>query len=191
MHSDVALEIAYSGEFFVRQLHSRDTNDSDENPPSDPGQYELVIDNDSGTYRPQKDLLPALHSFLSSPANLGALGKITTMDGFDEKLKKWKKERAEEKKNVKKEKGEVLQASVSASNSSSSSASSSSVSVQDVGLGNGTGGQKVKGSEVQKVLEEDAKRARENQDEDQMAKGEEHIGEEARNVGSDRKDETK
>ncbi|KAK7692157.1 hypothetical protein QCA50_003776 [Cerrena zonata] len=176
MHSDVSLEIAYSGEFFVRQVHSHENDDSDETPPSDPSEYELVIDNDSGTYRPKKELLPTLQSYLSLPSNLGALGKITAMDGFDEKLKKWKKERADIKNT--KEKGRVVHASLS--ESSSSSASSSSVSVQSVGLGDAASGQKIKESDVQKAVEEDAKRARENCDEDQMAKGEEHIVEEAR-----------
>jgi hypothetical protein len=36
----------------------------DEAPPKDPGYYELVIDNDSGTYRPNAQLLPVLKKFL-------------------------------------------------------------------------------------------------------------------------------
>ncbi|KAJ1299861.1 hypothetical protein OPQ81_002655 [Rhizoctonia solani] len=66
-----------------------------------PSQYELVIDNDSGTYRPKKDLLPVLAEYLGNEANLGGpggLGKITGMDGFDEGLKETKKRRAEAKK---------------------------------------------------------------------------------------------
>ncbi|KAF8695599.1 C2 protein, partial [Rhizoctonia solani] len=66
-----------------------------------PSQYELVIDNDSGTYRPNKDLLPLLAEYLGNEANLGGpggLGKISAMDGFDEGLKDTKKRRGEAKK---------------------------------------------------------------------------------------------
>ncbi|CUA77978.1 hypothetical protein RSOLAG22IIIB_06898 [Rhizoctonia solani] len=66
-----------------------------------PSQYELVIDNDSGTYRPKKELLPLLAEFLSSEANLGGpggIGKVTAMDGFDKGLEETKKRRAEAKK---------------------------------------------------------------------------------------------
>lgn len=66
-----------------------------------PSQYELVIDNDSGTYRPNKDLLPILADYLGNEANLGGpggLGKITAMDGFDEGLKDTKKRRGEARK---------------------------------------------------------------------------------------------
>jgi hypothetical protein len=46
-------------------------------PPHDPGYYELIIDNDSGTYRPNAKLLPVLASFLHT--NFPGL-KITTLD---------------------------------------------------------------------------------------------------------------
>ena len=90
MHSDVSVYIAFSGEFFIRRLKHRhrppppqateetsqshpdahktnsiDTPNDDEDPPKDPARYELVIDNDSGTYRPKAALLPLLASFLA------------------------------------------------------------------------------------------------------------------------------
>ena len=105
MHADVAKEIAYSGEFFVRYMegqegHSREGDESDlgdEPQDSNPKHYELVIDNDSGTYRPRKELLPTLEEFLAADDNFGGLGKVLTMDGFDETLKKWKEEQKEAK----------------------------------------------------------------------------------------------
>lgn len=224
MHSDVAVEIAYSGEFFVRPLRHRrtatkdkaptepepahnvpphtadeqhhDTNqdgnqpkggrakqdhgesgdhgdggnntaqDEDEeedfdedNPPTDPARYELVIDNDSGTYRPRADLLPTLHAYLASPPNLGALGRVTAMNGFDERLKRWKDAR----KKAKAGDGVQLRSVSSVSSGSSASSGSSSVS----------GAEGVNEGDMRKVVEEDAKRARDNADADPRAKEEE------------------
>ena len=107
MHADGAKEIAYSGEFFVRlmeehegDLRGRGEGDlrNDEPQDEDPKHYELVIDNDSGTYRPRKELLPTLKEFLASDENFGGLGRILTVDGFDETLGKWKVERKEAKR---------------------------------------------------------------------------------------------
>ena len=108
MHADVAKEIAYSGEFFVRLMEghedeSRERGEGNlEEEPQDrnPKGYELVIDNDSGTYRPRKELLPTLEEFLASDDNFGGLGGVLTMDCFDETLKKWKEERKETKRRV-------------------------------------------------------------------------------------------
>jgi len=105
MHADGAKEIAHSGEFFVRLMegHKGELRGKDEGNPGvideprseNPKHYELVIDNDSGTYRPRKELLPTLEEFLASDDNFGGLGRVLTMDCFDETLKKWKKEQSE------------------------------------------------------------------------------------------------
>lgn len=122
MHSDVSIYIAFSGEFFIRRLrHPHNPSKSHETDPAtetlppedeevedhrsdadnikfrDPKYYELVIDNDSGTYRPNNKMLPKLKAFLS--ANLPGL-KIVTLDCQDdeEKMKKLKNEQREKKK---------------------------------------------------------------------------------------------
>jgi hypothetical protein len=115
MHSDVSIYIAYSGEFFVRRLKYKnrappeeggnnkshppdDIGDGppEEDAPQDPGYYELVIDNDSGTYRPNADLLPLLKEFLEK--NLPGL-KIITLDCQKdaEKQQRMKEEQRERK----------------------------------------------------------------------------------------------
>lgn len=64
-------------------------------PDHDPSHYELVIDNDSGTYRPNKDYLPQLATFLQE--NLQGIGGVVTYDCFDKELEKLKKGRKEAK----------------------------------------------------------------------------------------------
>jgi hypothetical protein len=68
-----------------------------EDPPKDPSHYELVIDNDSGTYRPNAELLPILKSYLA--ANFPGL-HILTLDcnGDSEKMNRMKGEQRERKK---------------------------------------------------------------------------------------------
>ncbi|OAL53264.1 C2 domain-containing protein [Pyrenochaeta sp. DS3sAY3a] len=117
MHSDVAAYVAFSGEFFIRRLkhHSRPPpeeggknkshppDDIGDGPPDedpkikDPSYYELVIDNDSGTYRPNAKLLPDLQAFFES--NFPGL-HITTLDcqGDAEKMEAMKNEQRERKK---------------------------------------------------------------------------------------------
>ncbi|KAF9884114.1 hypothetical protein FE257_002286 [Aspergillus nanangensis] len=89
MHSNVSIYIAYSGEFFIRRrMRRHQTSHSMTEIPveepveetevsNDPTDYELFIDNDSGTYRPNAHYLPLLKQFLS--ANLPGL-HITTLD---------------------------------------------------------------------------------------------------------------
>ena len=112
MHSDVSIFIAFSGEFFIRRLKNRwkDPEEQETHPPADigagppgedsskePAYYQLVIDNDSGTYRPNKDLLHLLKEFMHR--NLPGL-KITVLDCMDdkEKMDKMKKEQRERRK---------------------------------------------------------------------------------------------
>jgi len=90
-----------------KSQHKPDTLDSKKDEPepepdadADPSHYELIIDNDSGTYRPPKTLLPAFQAWLGAPHRLGALGRVTAMDGFDEKLTQMKEERKAEKKRL-------------------------------------------------------------------------------------------
>ncbi|KAK3321957.1 hypothetical protein B0H66DRAFT_473069 [Apodospora peruviana] len=113
MHSDVATYIACSGEFFIRRLAHADaaedleprepTHPSQElpggpphsPPPRDPRHYQLIIDNDSGTYRPDKSTLPELKVFLER--NFPGLG-IVVMHWENEELQKLKKAQHEVKK---------------------------------------------------------------------------------------------
>lgn len=112
MHSDVSIYIAFSGEFFVRRLKSpcKDPSDTEthppdelgggpphDEPPKDPACYHLWIDNDSGTYRPNKDLLPQLKDFIQR--NLPGL-KVSTLDcqADSEKMNKMKNEQRERRK---------------------------------------------------------------------------------------------
>lgn len=117
MHSDVSIYIAFSGEFFIRRLKhkratSRDVEEDnepthppldlgggppDDEAPKDPAYYELVIDNDSGTYRPNANLLPLLKSFMQE--NLPGL-KILTLDCQQDadRMSRMKNEQRERKK---------------------------------------------------------------------------------------------
>jgi hypothetical protein len=116
MHSDVAAYIAFSGEFFIRRLKYRhrdppeqggdnvshppqdiDDGPSKEEPKKDPSYYELVIDNDSGTYRPNAQLLPQLKAFFKR--SFPGL-HVTTLDcqADAEKMGKMKDEQRERKK---------------------------------------------------------------------------------------------
>lgn len=127
MHSDVASYIAFSGEFFIRRMRrvSKDTHPPldisggppNNEPPKDPIHYELIIDNDSGTYRPNAKLLPQLKSFFES--NFPGL-KVTTLDsqGDAENMERMKKEQRDRKKM---EGEQIIYTQISRSSSLSSS----------------------------------------------------------------------
>jgi hypothetical protein len=112
MHSDVKIYVACAGEFFVRRLsHPRESTDAPDQetqpnedvpggppnapPPRDPKHYELIIDNDSGTYRPKGSLLPQLKEFFG--ANFPGL-HVVVKECTDEDLGKMKDGQRERKK---------------------------------------------------------------------------------------------
>jgi hypothetical protein len=112
MHSDVNIYIACSGEFFIRRLSHPDepaeAPDQETHPnkdipggppnappPKSPRNYELVIDNDSGTYRPKGELLPLLKQFLKE--NFPGL-HVVTKECTDKNLEKMKEGQRERKK---------------------------------------------------------------------------------------------
>lgn len=117
MHSDVATYIACSGEFFIRRLarpdaaeHQGEPNVNEpthpdqelpggppgDAPPTNPRHYQLVIDNDSGTYRPDKKVLPLLQEFLER--NFPGIG-IVVLHWEDDEDQKLKDKQRETKKN--------------------------------------------------------------------------------------------
>lgn len=72
-------------------LHGREDGES-----LDPSAYELVIDNDSGTYRPNKDLLPLLQAFLASNfVGLHVTVKASDDDAYQDEKKKRHEDRTE------------------------------------------------------------------------------------------------
>jgi hypothetical protein len=82
----------------------------------DPRHFVLIIDNDSGTYRPDKKTLPSLQKYLER--NLPGL-KVRAMACDDEKLKKWKEEQKPRKAVIKAKKREQQSSSSSSSSDDS------------------------------------------------------------------------
>lgn len=90
-------------------------------PPKDPAYYEMVIDNDSGTYRPNAKLLPQLKSFMES--RLPGL-KVITLDsqGDADRMARMKQEQRDRKA---KEGNTIVYQQLSDSDDDTSSLSSS------------------------------------------------------------------
>lgn len=101
MHSDVSVYIACSGEFLIRRRHHHSTQESQKtdsrssDSSRDLKNFTLIIDNDSGTYRPKSDLLPLLKRFLNK--NFPGL-HIQIKDCMDKDHIEMKKEQRERKK---------------------------------------------------------------------------------------------
>ncbi|TQS36344.1 hypothetical protein Golomagni_03210 [Golovinomyces magnicellulatus] len=101
MHSDVSVYVAFSGEFIVRRRHNhnqssyQDTDLSHAQNNEEPSNFELIIDNESGTYRPKGDLLPLLRKFLKK--NFPGLC-VETKDCLDEAHASFKQDQREYKK---------------------------------------------------------------------------------------------
>ncbi|OAA59910.1 c2 domain containing protein [Niveomyces insectorum RCEF 264] len=152
MHADVATYTAFSGEFFIRRL-AEPSGTADpvtpgpthpstpipggpplEPPPHQPGYYQLIIDNDSGTYRPDKSLLPLLKEFLAK--NFPGLG-IAAMHWEDKTLQDMKKAQHESKKSE----GPGIQMVINHSPSNSSLSSSDESRLSDMEHGSGEGGE--------------------------------------------------
>ncbi|EFW99692.1 c2 domain containing protein [Grosmannia clavigera kw1407] len=151
MHSDVATYIAFSGEFFVRRLseptvaagpkldqqaeviESQATDGvAKESSPQLNARYQLIIDNDSGTYRPSKEMLPFLKDFLMR--NFSGL-KVTASHWEDEAHQKIKKAQLERKK----KEGPGVQMVLNRSPSASSFSSSDESRLSGMGRSNAMG----------------------------------------------------
>ncbi|KAI0523738.1 hypothetical protein F5B22DRAFT_411719 [Xylaria bambusicola] len=165
MHSDAQIYIACSGEFLIRRVKkhklSDDANPSQSSRPSTqegcdgpcrdpsaakPQDYELIIDNDSGTYRPDKKVLPDLREFLEH--NFPGL-KIVVLacdDPEDQKIK-------ENQRKLKKKEGRNIRMILNRS-PSDTSISSSDVSELDEMEHAGDAGRKSKKERAWELLEE-------------------------------------
>jgi hypothetical protein len=176
MHSNVTTYIACSGEFFIRRTRrpmsssstasstgagalrmAEPTHPSEEvpggppksPPPRDPRLYRLIIDNDSGTYRPDKSVLPLLKEFLER--NFPGL-HIAAMHWEDEQLKSMKAAQHEAKK---KEGGGRVRMVLNRSPSNSSFSSSDESRLSDMDYGDDYDGpaKKTKNELAWEVLE--------------------------------------
>lgn len=168
MHSDVETYIACSGEFMVRRLAHADAPEhqgeadvgeathpaqdlSDgpphDSPPEDPRRYQLIIDNDSGTYRPDKHQLPHLQEFLQR--NLPGLG-VVAMHWEDEKLSKMK----DDQRKIKKKEGNFMKVVQNSSPESSDVSSSDESKLSNLDANDGQGHYKGKKGKALDILED-------------------------------------
>lgn len=104
-------------------------------PPPNPALYQLIIDNDSGTYRPDASILSDLQSFLSR--NLPGL-EVTAMHCADDRLAEMKKAQREAKK--REGKGVVRMVMDRSPSCSSASSAASSLGRMELANGGGHGG---------------------------------------------------
>ncbi|KAI1811433.1 hypothetical protein GGS20DRAFT_106083 [Poronia punctata] len=144
MHSDAHIYIACSGEFLIRRLKkakaSKDANPDQpthppdgeigggppkEAPPRKPQYYQLIIDNDSGTYRPDKSVLPQLRELLER--NFPGLG-IVAVACDDEEHQKLK----ENQRKLKKKEGTNVRMVLNRSPSSTSFSSDDISDLEDM-----------------------------------------------------------
>jgi hypothetical protein len=144
MHSCVSNHVGFAGEFFVRTLRPHSPGDkskhhertlsgsSHKDTPRSVDDYELVIDNDSGTYRPPKEHLEDLQRFMDRA--LRGL-RVRAVDAFDEEHIAMKKAHAEEK--ALRGRTKYKQPSGSRSSSESSFSSSDEEELQSGRLGVG------------------------------------------------------
>jgi len=165
MHSDAHMYIACSGEFFIRRLKKpKASGDADpgqpthppsqdieggppkESPPTKPQYYQLIIDNDSGTYRPDKSVLPDLRAFLER--NFPGLGIVVLAcdDEEDQKLK-------ENQRKLKKKEGKNIRMVLNRSPSSTSFSSDDISDLDDMDRA-GDAGRKSKKERVWEFIEE-------------------------------------
>ncbi|KAI0137047.1 hypothetical protein BJ170DRAFT_40955 [Xylariales sp. AK1849] len=166
MHSNVATYIACSGEFFIRRLE-RPTGSEDpepdepthpdapvpggppnDSPPTKPQYYQLIIDNDSGTYRPDKSVLPDLRTFLEK--NFPGLGIVTLAcdDDEDQKLK-------DAQRKAKKEEGTNIHMVLNRSPSASSFSSDDISDLEETEQAGDAGRRSKKERFVDMLMEED------------------------------------
>ncbi|WWD07891.1 hypothetical protein V865_005998 [Kwoniella europaea PYCC6329] len=137
MHSDVNRYIAWSGEFLIRRLAHPEQSSSathppdpvsggppKDDPPKDPSKYELIIDNDSGTYRPDKKLIPVLTDFLKN--NFVGM-RVRVMACDDDKLSKIK----DDQRKVKSKEGDHMVFGQTSSVSSLADGDGGSISSSD------------------------------------------------------------
>eukprot|EP01087_Luapelamoeba_hula_P016076 TRINITY_DN490_c1_g1_i1.p1 TRINITY_DN490_c1_g1~~TRINITY_DN490_c1_g1_i1.p1 ORF type:complete len:846 (+),score=164.26 TRINITY_DN490_c1_g1_i1:170-2707(+) len=86
-----------NGKKFRGHRHRKEEEELENNPAisKNPEDYILVIDNDSGTYRPNKKLLPLLRAFLRAQF-VGM--HVRTMDCGSSRLQRWKQNQRDRKK---------------------------------------------------------------------------------------------
>ncbi|KAF4555358.1 Hypothetical protein D9617_2g053140 [Elsinoe fawcettii] len=125
----------------------------DDNVPLDPSAYELIIDNDSGTYRPAAHLLPLLRTFLSRSFP-GLHVRTLDCQKDEEKMGKLKDEQRERKK---KSQGGATVVFTQRSRSSSFASSVSSSDEEELDRIEGTGERRFR-EQVTRDLEWKAKK---------------------------------